>query len=260
MACSQAAAPVSSQASAVYGGTRDDATRPSAGYLLQQTSSSARCAVTLIAPRLLVTAAHCVPTGGTWRVAFGAYSADNASFQATAFPSPLYDGSVDHDIAVLLLDEAQDREIAAIVPPSAKGKTVESFGHGRTDGNVADSLRRHALQCANGAAGTLVRATGIDSGLCYGDSGSGLFRQGRAEVQAVLSRGDMGNNICYVGSRELFVSISEHLNFVNDVLNDAGLAPLAVTDSDDDSDDCDGDRFNPVPGSAASSPSPGEEG
>ncbi|MFN9810719.1 MAG: S-layer homology domain-containing protein [Deltaproteobacteria bacterium] len=227
----------------VVGGAAETGYAP-AGYLLRgpdERSLSPGCGVTLIAPDLAVTAAHCVvddPRDGrnvsvtrTFAMGFGtpgpssrrvlargvlaqpAYYPDLAS--RTRASDPLA------DVAVLrLASPVTDIAPATISVPSA-GCNARYVGYGRTTtGNERvysgyTNERKSAAQCIDVIGATNIETHGYGGGLCWGDSGGPLFREGTTEILGVLA--DFGNNTydCQVGNQMRFTSLASHRDFLD---------------------------------------------
>jgi hypothetical protein len=116
-------------AAAITGGELDGEGHPNVGLMIADIDGEPqwRCTGTLIAPRVFLTAGHCVGDGATRaRVWFDADLTDNeeypkggeTSYEGTPVPHPFYHwGDSDpHDVGVVILDEAVIDILPATLP------------------------------------------------------------------------------------------------------------------------------------------------
>jgi len=218
-------------AAAITGGELDGEGHPNVGLMVADIDGEPqwRCSGTLIAPRVFLTAGHCVGDGATAaRVWFDTDLTDNeeypyggeTSFEGTPVPHPLYlwGGSDPHDIGVVILDEPVELEPATLPDPDllsqlkkdrvleggyGEGVYFRSVGYGRILASwpppelVSERVRRVAE--SEYVALTKVhlhlsqKAVFDESGSCFGDSGGPVFwvdPEGNEIIVAVTSSGD----------------------------------------------------------------------
>jgi V8-like Glu-specific endopeptidase len=188
-----------------------------------------RCTGTLIAPRVFLTAGHCVGDGATGaRVWFDSDMTENeeypyggeTSIEGTPIPHPDYNwGDSDpHDVGVVILDEAvTDIAPAALPDPDLltvlkKERVLEggykdgvyfrSVGYGGTLESwpppVLEYVKIRRVSESEYVSLTKSRlhlsqkAVFDESGSCFGDSGGPVFRvdDGNETIVAVTSSGD----------------------------------------------------------------------
>ena len=194
--------------SPIVNGTRDpravdltDAQILSIGWLYAAGSPSRIfCTGTLIAPNLVVTAAHCVYGAGAGEIGFGV-GVDPRDPVATSLTAGVFPNRA-VDAALLLLEDdltAGDVEITPIpvnqdaLDASDVGRAVQAGGYGDTYDPDTDG-RWFATVYIDEITTELVVVDGRgEQGICFGDSGSGLIdldADGNPVVLAVESGGD----------------------------------------------------------------------
>lgn len=175
--------PASRQRQEIFGGTRapdDDAVF----YLALSASNDAgtSCSAALIAPRTLLTAAHCVDPAvfGAQRLrilATNAPIADGGTFVAidTVLLHPSWNAArLDNDLALLLLPEeasAQPLKWNARNVVNRDGLEVRAIGYGRTETDGTGERRTANLRVQEVTPATIRIGDLIESGICFGDSG-----------------------------------------------------------------------------------------
>lgn len=153
------------------------------------------CSATLVAPRALLTAAHCVGSDGTVTLDRRVGQQD-ASFKGDCTRSPRYlAGDASHDLAMCLMRQevpaAHYERIDLAVTGAARGERMRLLGFGcrRHGGPVEDALRigwaplaklpgevvYQGVPYANWAATPPSKRAG-DAYVCEGDSGGAVYR------------------------------------------------------------------------------------
>jgi len=195
---------------------------PYVGVVVDARGSS-YCSGTLIAPDVLVTAAHCAidfPNSSRVQVSFDLEPLKTGHFvSGVLIPNPNYhpNQSDPHDIAVVLLDRPQERITPARLPTMglldelAKLKILESqaftaVGYGevretKTGGWSAleFSGTRQGLQFefrrTQQSLGAPLAESATQDGACYGDSGGPIFWGGTAS-NIVVATTITGDSVC----------------------------------------------------------------
>jgi secreted trypsin-like serine protease len=211
----------------VVGGRTETGYAP-VGYMVHGQSPSSMtgpyCGATLIAPSVAVSASHCIITHPTdrWGVAFGTAGAGPQYVAKKVFMHPLYDPNAlerwHNDIAVLIFPRPISQP-AAHVSAAATGDAARYIGYGRTTPGGPDvqtgytDERKSARQKTTATDALGVYTTGVDGGLCWGDSGGPLFRDGTNDVLGVLA--DFNEVFdCHVGNEMIFTSLAAQQAFI----------------------------------------------
>jgi secreted trypsin-like serine protease len=220
-------------AAAITGGELDGEGHPNVGLMIADIDGEPqwRCSGTLIAPRVFLTAGHCVGDGATAaRVWFAADMADvpdypyggEVALEGTPIPHPLFlwGGDDPHDVGVVILDEAVDIEPATLPGPDLLGQLKKagdleggheegayfrSVGYGVTlvswppaelDNNkIRQVSESEYVALTKPWLHLTQRAVFDESGTCGGDSGGPAFwveENGDEIIVAVTSWGDAG--------------------------------------------------------------------
>ncbi len=141
-----------------------------------------QCSGVVVAPRVVVTAAHCIAPGpGTVDVGGVVAIVDRV------WVDRYYTGDVDHDLAVLHLD--RDAQVTPLAIASPVIGPVRLVGFGATFAGGPRGIR-HAVDTAlTSIAAHQARAGGSGSTTCTGDSGGAALDPGGALV-GVIAAGD----------------------------------------------------------------------
>lgn len=219
--------------SAVVGG-QPETGYPPVGYLVNSLYPAYKtfCGVTLIAPQVVVTAAHCASgyTASELSVGFGA-AGSTPTIPVTAVhvhPSFTYRADGDYapwdDVAILELATAVPGIAPATIARAATGTCDERYvGYGRdTTGDATvtggyDSERKSTGICADGENAHELYVHGVDGGLCWGDSGGPLLVDGTTRILGVLSRHAPridSHYSCENGNRMIFTALASYHDFI----------------------------------------------
>jgi secreted trypsin-like serine protease len=211
----------------VVGGHAETGYAP-VGYLVHGQSPTSMkgpiCGATLVAPSVVVTASHCInayPTDG-FGVGFGTAGAGPKYVAKKVFMHPLYDPNAlerwHNDIAVLIFPQPISQPTAHM-SRAASGDQTRYIGYGRTtpggpDVHTGYTFERKSAREKMTATDALgIYTTGIDGGLCWGDSGGPLFRDGTNDVLGVLADFNAVFD-CHVGNDMIFTSLDAQQAFI----------------------------------------------
>jgi hypothetical protein len=192
---------------------------PSVGYLIVNGSRS--CGVTVIGARAAVTASHCVVGGGNFGMGFGEGGNERSARTVVMHPQYQPDGMerYRHDVAVLLFDQDLGAA-AATITAADQGSSARYIGYGRTTPGDYDVMegytgeRKSASQSIERVDPLSIWTSGIDGGLCWGDSGGPLMNEGTNEILGVLADFN-GVFDCQVGNRMIFTSLAGERDFID---------------------------------------------
>jgi secreted trypsin-like serine protease len=208
-----AALAVAAPAYAVTGGSLDGNAHPAVGLVVADLGNGPvqDCSGSLVAPTVLVTAAHCtgeLVSDRVW-VSFDAHYVAGSStlFPGTIVADPQW-GLVkgdSHDLAVVVLDRPV-RNVTPYALPAANAleslgstSTLTNVGYGYADRSfVFDGYRRWSVSSFTNLTATELKLSDKPGGVCFGDSG-GPRLLGDVEV-AVTSTGNAnctGQSVSY---------------------------------------------------------------
>lgn len=221
LACGQSAP--TSESHDVVGGRAEEG-YPSFGYLVkgserEDLEMDAFCGGTLIRPDVVVTAAHCISNPHidvhAWGTGKVGSAAPHIAKKVVVHPS-YTDKSADptqvrFDMALMLLEAPVEGIEPAVVVAPQEGCGARHFGYGRTttggaweDGKTGE--RKSAAMCVDFVDEGIIWAHGVDGGTCWGDSGSPIMIDGRAEVMGVL-HGAANRTECFNGKSSTYAAL-----------------------------------------------------
>ncbi|KAL1918557.1 uncharacterized protein VTP21DRAFT_3217 [Calcarisporiella thermophila] len=192
------------------------------------------CTAFVIAPRVIMTAAHCLGDRSHSGVIYGSnlkgegHSADDVKF----VPHPAYDSKKNlNDIGLIFVEQPMNTTVAKIGMKYPKaGSTIMAAGFGDTDNQGGDSpnLKKVALKVAT-AAECKVNKPNFDSktqfctsdkpvghSVCNGDSGGPLYTGSGKSLRVVglVSHGTKARACGEEGNPQYFTFIKPYLKWV----------------------------------------------
>lgn len=204
------------------------------------------CSAVLIAPRVLLTSAHCLDgtKAGNLEIYFGADATTPGIFQRVEkfLIHPAYSLSTSaNDLALIRLAHPSIVDPIALsrvpIVSADVGSTVRMVGFGESAVNVGDlGVKRSGTASIAALEGSVVRLTPSPSISCNGDSGGPVFaRRGDTDVAIAITRsGDEG---CIAFSRA--VDVQPYLDgFIDPFVADAAKSPNDRFDAQPSSDYC----------------------
>jgi hypothetical protein len=129
-----------------------------------------------------------------------------------------------HDVAALVLDEAPPGVEPAVITEATADQVARYVGYGRVtpgDYNRPDGYtgeRKSAAQRVTYKGGLNLWTSGVDGGLCWGDSGGPLLAEGSNQILGVLADFD-GSFYCNSGNAMIFTSLWGERDWLKQIID-----------------------------------------
>ncbi|MFQ5492644.1 MAG: trypsin-like serine protease [Candidatus Dojkabacteria bacterium] len=212
--------------SALFGGQLE-ASYPFAGFMVSydEENQGNLCGFALIAPTTGVTAAHCIDNGSSYFAGVGEFTTNpsNLAEVSDATQLPGWNGQTStNDLAVFNLEasppDSTQFAVRGEVDTTCRYRVV---AYGRTEDDTAvlslNRPRKSARICINEINENTLKVTGLDGGLCLGDSGSPIFEDGTNNLVGVVSSIQSANNNqspCFVANTGFAVRVDTNIEFI----------------------------------------------
>lgn len=218
---------LSSEDSSALVGGNVEAGYPSAGFILARLSSTSfgACGASYLGQGTVVTAAHCIEQQSDTIFGIGP-SFDNPTetfeileYEPIVFP---FNDNVEEDFAVLRFDDSNlDLTEARISTPTISCG-YEVVGYGQEDNSDVEDLsngrKKSITVCIDSIATATFEIQGQNGGICFGDSGSPIYRTDTEEVVGIISSITFpeGAEPCFIGN----TGVAVRTDFFEDIVFD----------------------------------------
>lgn len=213
--------------SAIFGGKLENG-YDFTGYIVSNKGNGDLeiCGAVLINQNNALTAAHCAD--GNSQIYFGInqFTTDSSQYikvtKVDIHPNWINNQPISGDIALLKLEKSIILNNYAEVAKAEKSCDYTVVGYGKQDENSNYyPLRKSADLCINSTdfSDGSISFTGLDGGLCFGDSGSPIFKKGTNQLVSIASRIDA----CYTKNFGTGADLSEQINSFNLDFNDVSV-------------------------------------
>lgn len=216
------------QADALYGGTTNPTEYLYAGYIMDYSSLFGRevCGVTYLENGVAVSAAHCFEDDRVYFLGDGVISTSpdqNAPIiRYELHPEWNFD-TLSNDIAIIKYNTSSTfNPITTKLGSPDISCDYEVIAYGATDQKVLSNqdLRRSATICIESISQDKFYLTSPDGGVCFGDSGSPIFRKGSGELVGVMSAitatsEPYSEDNCFVNNAAVATRVDAYSQFID---------------------------------------------
>ena len=219
----------SSEVGALYGGQSNSGSHPYAGYIVNYSNffTPQNCGMVQIESDRALSAAHCLEEGNIYYLGTGILEknlASNAAISEYVFHPQWDPNTLLNDLAVIRY-ESDDVELHAgkyaQIGDVTPGCDYEVVAYGSTDEKVLhkSDLRRSADVCVRDVSNGRFTFVPSQAGICFGDSGSPIFRKDTNEVVGIVSAitsagSDNIKDNCYMANTAIGISLSAYRDFI----------------------------------------------
>jgi len=224
--------------SAIFGG-RLESGYDFAGYMVSDKGNGdiEVCGTVIINKTTAITAAHCVDSNLKVSIGLGNFSTNINDYYTVAkvdiHPNWENGKSISSDVAVLTLQDPIILNTYGEISTAEISCDYTVVGYGKQDNNNDYyPLRKSADLCIESTnfSDESISFNGEDGGLCFGDSGSPIFKKGTNQFVSVASRIDA----CYTKNFGVGSDLSEQIDKFNIGPDNPVLAGTVCGSIDDD--------------------------
>lgn len=214
---------------ALFGGKLESG-YPFAGYLINylENNKVKICGSTFLKQDTVVTAAHCINDNA--QIYAGNYDLEfniENNYQATEVKvKPGWEGTkqLATDLAVVKLTKATDEiQTFAQIGTPEYGCEYEVVAYGTTSetDTLNQPVRKSSVICIEKIDLNLIYLKGSGGGICFGDSGSPIYKKGTREIVGVISSITTKNNSsqspCSIDNNAIAVRLDSNIDFINSI-------------------------------------------
>lgn len=201
----------------------------SAGFLVVETQQSLKtCGFSAISNQIAVTAAHCVDDARKIFMGLGQFTNDTQNLKqvrrAVAKANWVESQIRSDDFAVLTFpNTGYFSDFAKIAAPS-EGCIARVVAYGRTEDPIESITkpRKSALLCVSEIGVETFRMTSDTAGICFGDSGSPIYRDGTNEligvVVSIVKKDPNDTQPCAIGNTAIAVRVDANQRIIQEQL------------------------------------------
>lgn len=213
--------------SALYGG-RPETGYLSAGFLINETTEGGTktCGYSVITNQVAITAGHCVDDARVIYIGVGAYSSLTDQLKrvdrAIAKRNWAENKARSDDFAILAFNDNDYFSEFAKIGTVSEGCNFRVVAYGRTEDPLESITkpRKSALLCASSIGVDTFRLTADNAGICFGDSGSPVYREGTNEVVGVIAsiikKNETDNEPCSIGNTAIVVRVDTNERIIRE--------------------------------------------
>lgn len=222
------------ETSALYGGD-PEAGYPSAGYLINRTTGGGlkTCGFSMLTSTIGITAGHCVDEAQVIYVGKGEFDFNNVTAQSKISKAITKQGWAESqqrtaDFSILHLEKNNLFTDFGRIGSPTESCDYRVVAYGRTeDPNQLGKPRKSAQLCVSSIGPDTFQVKGYSSGICYGDSGSPIYREGTNQiigiVVSIIKQDPNENAACAFGNTAIAVRVDANQRLITNEVQASGI-------------------------------------